>query len=183
MREGSTVAGPDPAWTIEPLDRSHDRAVFSCGVEALDRYLKQIARQEKERGVTAVFVLTPEESTAITGYYTLSALSVAPADLPPAVASKLPRYDALSAILIGRLAVDQRYRGKGLGSVLLIDALARAFHATAEVGAVIVVVDAKDTAARSFYEHQGFERFPDRAMRLFMTMDSTKKMLKRMDTL
>jgi ribosomal protein S18 acetylase RimI-like enzyme len=74
------------------------------------------------------------------------------------------------AILIGRLAVDRRYRGQGLGRLLLVDALLRSLAISRQVGAMAVVVDAKDDAARSFYEQYGFTRFVDHDNRLFLPM-------------
>jgi GNAT superfamily N-acetyltransferase len=142
--------------------------------------LKQVARQDRDRGVAAIWVLTPQESMTIVGYYTLSALSVERVSLPGDVAGQLPRYESLPAVLLGRLAVDQRYQGQGIGSVLIADALARAVQSTAQVGAALVVVDAKNERARSIYQRYGFQHFPDHDMRLFMTMATIKKLLASM---
>jgi len=69
---------PEPVeYLIEPLNRRHDRAAFSSGVEPLDRYLHAQARQDADRRVAAVFVLVPASGSAVIGYYTLSATSVA----------------------------------------------------------------------------------------------------------
>ena len=122
-------------------------------------------------------MVTPQDSKTIIGYYTLSALSIERASPPADVAGQLSRYEALPAVLLGRLAVDQRYQGQGIGTVLIADALERALQSTAQVGAALVVVDAKDTNARAFYERYGFERFPEHDLRLFMTMASIAKLL------
>lgn len=101
---------------------------------------------------------------------------MAPTDLPAALHRKLPRYDALPAVLLGRLAVDGRYRGRGFGKLLLIDGLRRAYAHSGEVAAMAVIVDGIDDAARLFYEHYGFERFADDPDRLFLPMTTIAKL-------
>nr|WP_254445241.1 GNAT family N-acetyltransferase [Anabaena sp. UHCC 0204] len=87
---------------------------------------------------------------------------------------KLPKYPQLPATLLGRLAVDKNHRQKGLGEMLLMDALYRSFHN--EIATIAVVVDAKDDKARSFYEHYQFIGFPDYSHRLFLMMETIAKM-------
>ena len=119
--------------------------------------------------MSAVFVLSAIEGDAVVGYYALSACEVEPSSLPLAMARRLPRR-AIPATLIGRLALDLRYRGQGLGGLLLVNALARASAASREVGAMLVIVDAKDEPARGFYERYGFVQFEDEPLRLFLPM-------------
>jgi GNAT superfamily N-acetyltransferase len=160
---------------VETLASLHDRAAFSCGVDALDRYLRDQAGQDQRRRLSAVFILSGVESHAILGYYTLSATKIDPHTLPPSVAKRLPRRP-LPATLIGRLAVDLRYRGQGLGGVLLVNALARAAAASREVGAMAVIVEAKDEQSRAFYERYGFVRFEDEPLSLFLPMDDAERL-------
>jgi hypothetical protein len=94
------MAGEAPC-RIEPLARHHNRAVFSCGKEVLDRYLKQQAGQDTRRRVTAFFVLVETGSTHICGYYTLSAFSIERAELLSDMAKQLPRHHAVPATLFG----------------------------------------------------------------------------------
>jgi GNAT superfamily N-acetyltransferase len=161
---------PDDRYRFEPLDAHHNRADFSCGVEALDRYFRQQAGQDQRRRVAVPYVLVDPTTGAVVGYYTLSTLSILAESLPDEVTRRLPRYQALPAILIGRLALDQRYRGQGLGELLLMDALRCGLEISRQVGAMAVVVDAKDNAARAFYERYGFIRFLDHEYRLFLPM-------------
>jgi GNAT superfamily N-acetyltransferase len=156
-------------FRAERLSDAHDRSSFSCGVEALDRYLREQAGQDLRRGLSTVFVLLDVTSGTIAGCYSLSACQVAQTSLPRELGERLPRRP-LPATLIGRLAVDLRYRGRGLGETLLASALIRSAVASREVGAMLVIVDAKDDAARSFYEHFGFQRFDDDPYRLFLPM-------------
>jgi len=170
----------DARYRFEPLGRHHNRAAFSCGVAALDRYFHQQVGQDQRRALPAPYVVVDTATEAIVGYYTLSTFSIVPASLPDPVARRLPRYEAFPAILIGRLAVDQRYRGRGFGRRLLVDALLRSLAISQQIGAMAVVVDAKDDAARSFYEQYGFTRFVDHEYRLFLPM-ATIAQLERED--
>jgi hypothetical protein len=93
--------------TVEPLGRQHDRTAFHCGAEALDRYLKQQARQDADKRVAAPFVAVSPPNARVLGYYTLSASVLTLTELPDELARKLPRYPQLPVTLLGRLAVDQ----------------------------------------------------------------------------
>lgn len=163
-----------PEYQLESLGKHHDRATFSCGDEVLDRYLRQRARQDMAKNVAQVFVLIHRPTAQLAGFYTLSAFSVRAVDLPDHVARQLPRYPMIPATMLGRLAVDQHYRGQGLGGVLLLNALRRARDASRLVASVAVIVDAKDDQARSFYEHYQFQRFVSDDYRLFLPMGAVK---------
>jgi GNAT superfamily N-acetyltransferase len=117
--------------------------------------------------MAAPFVLVRPDG-AIAGYYTLSSTSVQLGELPEQTVRKLPRYPLVPATLLGRLAVDRRYHGKGYGRFLLADALYRA--AQSEIASFAVIVDAKDENARRFYERESFLPFPDQPMKLFRPM-------------
>jgi GNAT superfamily N-acetyltransferase len=156
-------------YTIEPLGRQHRRAAFACGSADLDRYFRHQAGQDQRRRIAAVFVAVDAQTgDEVAGFYTLSATAVRAAELPEDVAARLPRYPLLPAILLGRLARDERWRGQGVGELLLTDALRRSLAISGHLGALFVVVDAKDAAAVVFYERRGFRRFPDQPNRLFI---------------
>lgn len=159
-------------FVIEPLDRKeHDRAAFNCDRPELNEYIQKQARQDQERGAAVVFVLREPGSKTIVGYFTLNASSVEHQGLPAETAHKLPRYPTLPAALIGRLAVDKNYQRQGIGGYLLVSALKKALHLSkTEMGICVVIVDAKDDTARSFYEAFGFLRLPEDEYRLFMPM-------------
>ncbi|QSJ16442.1 GNAT family N-acetyltransferase [Nostoc sp. UHCC 0702] len=159
---------PAFAYTIELLNPEHNRVDFRCGTEALDRYLREQASQDLRRYVATPFVLYDVDANRIAGYYTLAATSIQVADLPEALRARLPRYPLVSATLLGRLAVDERYQGQGLGAFLLVDALRRSLMS--EIAAMAVVVDAKNEQARAFYEHHGFTLFPGQFQRLYLPM-------------
>lgn len=170
------AAGTEAAWVTEPLGKHHDRSAFSCGSPPLDRYIKKQASQDARRRLAAPFVVCALGTTRVVGYYTLSAISIDVGELPEATAHRLPGYPEMPAILLGRLAVDETYRGRGLGGWLLVDALSRAWRQSDTLGAAAVVVDAQDEAAAAFYEHHGFHRFPDRPDRLFLPMKTIAKL-------
>jgi len=156
------------AIRIEPLGPEHDRSAFSCGVPALDRYLREQASQDARRRVAAPFVASTD-GMKVLGFYTLSATSIQLADIPVALAKKLPRYPRLPATLLGRLATDLSARGVGLGRLLLVDAIARAVRS--EIASFALMLDAKDENAAAFYEREGFIRLPGTPIRLLRRMD------------
>ncbi len=144
-------------FVIEVLDQRHARISFSCGVKALDRYFHQQVSQDIKRRATACYVAVDSTSKKVAGYYTLAAGGIALSDLPEAFAKKLPRYPSVPVARLGRLAVDQSYRGQKLGGVLLWDAIARVLRS--DIAVYALVVDAKDEQAESFYLHYGFVKF------------------------
>ncbi len=163
------------SFVIQSLAPEHDRLAFSCGVDALDRYLQNQASQDMRRHISNCFVASPVESAIIAGYYTLAAASVPVLDLPEAETKRLPRYPVLPAALIGRLAVDRQYRRRNLGGALLFDAIQRV--ARAEPAVFAMIVDAKDEDAATFYRHFGFKSFVSRPMSLFLPIATAMKLL------
>ena len=163
--------------TVEPLGRQHDRTAFYCGADALDRYLKQQARQDADKRVAAPFVAVNPPNTHVLGYYTLSASVVTLTDLPDELTRKLPRYPQLPVTLLGRLAVDQSARGQRLGEHLLLDALHRSLTHADEIAAMAVVVDAKDENAAAFYRHYEFIPLQAQPRRLYVPMRVVAQLL------
>lgn len=149
------------------LNGAHDRATFNSGSAPLDRYLREQVTQDVRRRVAACFVATTD-GKRMAGYYTLASASLLLAELPASTGKKLPRYPTVPAVRMGRLAVDQGFKGQGLGSALLADALGRA--ARSEVAAYALMVDAKDDAAENFYQHHGFIALPDSPRTLFLPL-------------
>ncbi|MBS2016469.1 MAG: GNAT family N-acetyltransferase [Deltaproteobacteria bacterium] len=161
---------------LEALSKVHDRASFSCGVESLDTYLKTQASQDVRRKANAVFVLTASSSRRfVLGYFTLCAYGLAPGVVPDEARRHLPRYPLVSATLLGRLAVHVSRHGQGLGGVLLAEALRKAYDNADVVGSTMVVVDALDEKAASFYAAHGFVRLPESA-RLVLPMKTIAKL-------
>ena len=165
---------------MEPLSGDRDRSRFSSGSAALDRYFREQVSQDTKRRITTCFVAVSPETDAVAGYYTLSATGVSLNNLSPGIAKILPLYPVIPAVLLGRLAVDRGCQGKGLGGVLLGDALMRS--ARAEMGVFAMVVDAKDKAAQRFYERFGFTRLPGEARRLCLAIATARQALRAIPT-
>jgi GNAT superfamily N-acetyltransferase len=123
--------------------------------------------------MAAPFVLVLPDG-ALGGYYTLSATAVKLTDLSDQAARRLPRYPLVPATLLGRLAVDRRFQGRGYGRFLLADALYRV--ARNEIASFAVIVDAKDESARRFYERESFLPFVDQPMKLFRPVADIKQL-------
>jgi ribosomal protein S18 acetylase RimI-like enzyme len=153
-------------FVIEPLSPVHDRSDFSCGVPVLDEYLARRAGQEARGHFAKCFVAVASDVARVAGFYTLSATSVGVSDLPPDILRRSPRYPKVPAALIGRLAVDSRFRGRGLGEALLLDAVHRALYSDTAVFSV--VVEAKDEAAAAFYRKYEFAPFVGSPRALFL---------------
>ena len=155
---------------IALLNEGHDRGGFTCGVESQDRYLKTQAGQDVRRKSNAVFVLSAvNDPGRVLGYYTLCAMSISQGQVPEAARKRVPRYPLVSSTLIGRLAAACDRQGQGFGSVLLADALRRAFESADTVDSSMVIVDALDEAAAAFYAAHGFVRLPE-SLRLVLPM-------------
>jgi ribosomal protein S18 acetylase RimI-like enzyme len=161
---------------IELLGKKHDRSSFDCGKELLNNYLKYQAGQDVKRRLSACFVLNDSVANYIQGYYTLANSSIPLGSFPEHIQKKLPKsYLAIPATLLCRLAVDKRDQGKGIGKILLIDALKRAYEATKVVASFAVVVDPIDEAAVHFYGKYDFITLPDSG-RMFIATMSLKEL-------
>jgi ribosomal protein S18 acetylase RimI-like enzyme len=152
------------------LNSSHRKNLFICEEPSLEGYLRKQAGQDFKRQVAACFVVEGQDG-AIKGYYTLSADSVDRTLIPESLQKKLP-YKNLPVTLLGRLARDTRYRGLGIGELLLADALRRAYQASASIGACAVVTDPINEKARAFYEAFGFISLE--SGRMFIPMETIK---------
>jgi ribosomal protein S18 acetylase RimI-like enzyme len=157
-------------FVFEKLGRQFDRESFDCGVDSLNDFLKRYALQnlKKNLGVTIVAV-GEEDRRKILGYYTVSMAQVSFKQLPIDLSGSIPRYP-VPAMRIGRLAVDRRVKGMGLGEELLRDALFRALDLSLEVGTCVVLVDSIDAQAKRFYERYGFVSLLDMPLSLVLPM-------------
>jgi GNAT superfamily N-acetyltransferase len=159
-------------FRVVTLDDEFDRSTFTSGVAPLDTYFQERVTQDVRRRVTACFVALAVDER-IAGYYTLASASLALPDLPAKIAKKLPRYPSVPTVRLGRLAVDRKFQGAGLGGALLADALDRAIRS--EIAAYALVVDAKDAAAAAFYQHHGFVALPSAPQTLFLPLATAAK--------
>jgi GNAT superfamily N-acetyltransferase len=153
---------------VLPLTGSHDRQAFDCSRQELNDWLRQVARQHQEKGLSKTFVAVREGApTRICGYYALTLAELESRSLPDAWRKKLPRR--IPGVRLGRLAVDKQYQGKGLGALLLVDALTRAQRIYTDAGGIGLFVDALDEQVASYYQRFGFEASPDNSLLLFLS--------------
>lgn len=150
---------------IRLLDAQHRRAGFDCGDAALNEFLLRQAGQQQRRGFGKTYVALAGDEVTVTGFVTVSAGQIATASLPSQ--SKLPRYPA-PILLIGRLAVDARHQGKGIGQDMLAFALHLAVEFSQRVGLYAVVVDAKHDKAKAYYLKLGFIACVDNPLCLYL---------------
>ncbi|EKA2635303.1 GNAT family N-acetyltransferase [Vibrio alginolyticus] len=158
------------------LDKAkHDRNRFNCGIEALNNYLRVMASQQAKKDNTRTFVLEDDnDNSHVIGFYTLTMTPIDLKALPDKLQKK--HQSSTSGGLIARLAVDERYKGKGFGEWLLIDALRKLLAASDSVAFPVVIVDAKD-GAKHFYESYGFQAFEDAGNKLFITIADVRASL------
>lgn len=167
------------AWRIKPFNsKIHDRSAFSCGTPEIDDYIRRLASQDMRRDVARVFVATGRQTTAVVGYYTLSAASFRRESLPADQAKRLPYYPVLGALL-GRLAVDRSQQSFELGAYLLMDAIERVHSITRVVAVQTLVVEARDDSAFAFYRKFGFGEFVNDRRRLFLPMATVRWLFAR----
>jgi GNAT superfamily N-acetyltransferase len=156
----------------ELLNAKHRKNEFCCGKEMLDQYLHRQANQDIQRKLSVCLVLADSENGLIKGYYTLSNYSIPLNLIPDHFRKKLPlSYASIPTTLLGRLAIDQRFQGQGIGKLLLIDALYRSFEISKTIGSFAVVVDPLDSEAENYYARYGFIRLPDSG-KMFIAMQT-----------
>ena len=161
---------------IELLDKKHNRKDFDCGKELLNDYLKTQARQDVKRKLSACFVLADSETKVIQGYYTLSNNSIPLSSFSEQIQNKLPKsYKSIPTTLLGRLAIDKKYQGNGIGKILLIDALKRSYGISNEIGSFGIIVDPIDDEAKGFYKKYDFIELPDSG-KMFIATQTLKEL-------
>jgi GNAT superfamily N-acetyltransferase len=152
---------------IVPLAGNHDRQSFDCGRQELNDWLRQVARQHQDKGLSKTFVATREDALdCICGFYALTLAELETRHLPAAWRKKLPRR--IPGVRLGRLAIDREFQGKGFGGLLLVDALTRAQRTYAEAGGIGLFVDAIDQQGAGYYQRFGFDASPDNPLLLFL---------------
>ena len=158
---------------IELLAKNHDRRNFVCGEPPLDDYLRRLARQHADAKISRTYV--GAQGDRILGYYSLAMAAIRREQLPPQYQKRFPNFPVPVARL-ARLAVDRSQQGKGLGKLLLLDALYRCHRLSEEIGSVGVVVDARNARARSFYSQMNFEEFPETPLTLLLPVEAITRL-------
>ena len=155
----------------------HGLAGFDCGVASLNDWLKKRALKNQAAGASRCFVLCV--GAEVMAYYSLSAGAISHESVPKGVRRNMP--DPLPVLLLGRLAVDQRYHNQGVGQALLRDALLRAIQVAGNAGIFAILVHALSEPARQFYLSRGFVESPLQPMTLLMTLETVRAVLTEPD--
>jgi ribosomal protein S18 acetylase RimI-like enzyme len=163
---------------IELLAKSHDRDGFDCGSEPLNSFLRQTARQHAARGISRTFVLVEDAATEpkpILGFFSLNLCQIKSESLSPDEARKLPRD--VAGIRLGRLAVAREYQRQGIGKTLLVAAMGKFIEIFNTAGGIGLFVDAKDDAAKRYYEQFGFIPLSSNERELFLPVRTIQEAL------
>jgi GNAT superfamily N-acetyltransferase len=137
----------------EPLSEAHDLSQFSCGKPSLDNWLRTRALSNHKKGFTAVMVV--HDGGRVAGYYGLAPTAVVPASPPRSIRTG-QSPDPLPCLLLGQLATDALWRGKGIGTGLLKHALQRCVEGATLIGGRALIVNAVDEEAAQFWQRRGF---------------------------
>jgi GNAT superfamily N-acetyltransferase len=166
------------AWHEEPIHKKHDREAFDCGEEALNEFLRRYARKSHELGGAKTFLAIDDaDKKTIHGFYSLSPASVAYARTPTIVRRGLAHHD-VPGFRLARLAVDRTAQKRGLGGQLLLAAGKRCLLASAEVGGVVLVIDAKNDRAAGWYARYGAVPLLDAPLSLLLPLATIEAALK-----
>jgi len=166
-------------WHEEPIHKKHDREAFDCGEEALNEFLRRYARKSHELGGAKTFLAIDDAGDkTVLGFYSLSPASVAYARTPEIVRRGLARHD-VPGFRLARLAVDRRFQRQGLGGQLLLSAGRRCLQASAEVGGVVLVIDAKNEEVAGWYSSYGAVPLLDAPLSLLLPLAVIDAALKK----
>ena len=157
------------SYALEIVAECHDRAGFASGLESVDRYLREAARGHLEKGISVTRVVVEVGGTPpkqVVGYFTLSNIAVEAGDWP-GVAKRLPKQ-AVSAVLVGRLAVAKAAHGREIGSMLVASARQLTRETILRTGGIGMVVDAANEHVVGFYTRFGFRRVSAASLRMFL---------------
>lgn len=164
---GLTLSAP------EPIGPHHDVSAFGCGKPAQDDWLRNRALKAEGRSARTYVVCT--QTALVVAYYSFAAGGVRLEELPKQLRRNMPPI--VPVTILARLAVDQRYRGAGLGKGLLKDGLLRALRASQVIGSAAILVHALDDEAGAFYARYGFVEFPENSRTLFLPIDVVARAL------
>ena len=150
----------------EPLADRHDISAFASGENALDDWLRRRARANQLSGASRTYVLA--ENDRVIGYYSIAAGAIAVSEAPGRIRRNMP--DPIPMAILGRLAIDRAWQGRGLGRLMLRDAVLRTSQAAQIIGVRGILVHALSPAAKRFYESCGFREAPASPMTLMVSL-------------
>lgn len=141
-----------------PLTVKHDTEDFCSGEETLDNWLRERALDNMAASASKTYVVCPSGSSKVIGYYAICMGQIFNQEVIGSMRRNMPRQ--IPAVILGRLAIDKKWQGKGLGKSLLQDAVQRSVRAAKEISARLLIVHAISAEAEVFYSHYGFTRLP-----------------------
>jgi GNAT superfamily N-acetyltransferase len=164
--------GQKPYSAPRPIEKDDGLAGFACGKPPLDDFLKQQALKNEGKASRTYVVVSQsgEDAGSVAAFYTLAAGAVSRDEAPGWARRNMP--NPLPVIVLGRLAVDSKHQGKGIGAHLMREAMQRALEASRQIGARALVVHAIDDQAVSFYVPYGFHSFPTDSRTLFLPIET-----------
>lgn len=157
---------------LVPITKALSKCPFDCGYSELNQYLRYYALKYDALSIGKTLAAV-NESQELVGYLTISTAQIAAETLPEDLCSRLPRYP-VPAFRIGKLAVDQRFKGTGAGRWILTQAFHKAVEISQSVGLYAILVDAIDDTAKGFYVKYGFVPFQDHPLTLFLPLATIK---------
>jgi GNAT superfamily N-acetyltransferase len=167
------------AWHEEPISKKHHRDPFDCGEEALNDFLRRYARKSHDLGGAKTFLAIDDaDKETILGFHSLAPASIDYARTPEIIRLGLARHD-VPGFRLARLAVDRKFQGQGLGGQLLLAAGRRCLLAAAEVGGVVLVIDAKNERVAGWYASYGAVPLSDRPLTLLLPLATIEAALKK----
>ena len=172
-----------PAWHEEPISRKHDRKAFDCGDAAMNDFLRRYARQSHDLGgAKTILAIDDADNKTIFGFYSLAPGALAYAETPEMMRRGLAQHD-VPGFRLARLATHVRLQGQGLGGQLLAAAARRCLRAAAEVGGVVLIIDAKNDRVARWYASYGALALNNKPLTLVMSLATFAADLKAADQL
>ena len=177
------------AFRISSFDPAlHERADFDSGVASIDNYLILTAKKQQNADMVRVRVLTSEESNRVLGFYVLNAHSIDAGDLPDEIGRKAPQHRRVPAAYVSMIGVDLSMQGKGLGHMLLSNALRQILQAADLVATAVIVLDILDDGdvaaigkRARYYSRFGFREFPAQKSRMYLPMALARNLADELD--
>lgn len=159
-----------PAWHEEPISRKHDRKAFDCGDDAMNDFLRRHARQSHDLGgAKTILAIDDADNKTILGFYSLAPAALAYAETPELMRRGLAKHD-VPGFRLARIATHVHVQGQGLGGQLLAAAARRCLRAAAEVGGVVLIIDAKNERAARWYASYGAVPLNNKPLTLVMSL-------------
>ena len=151
---------------VEPLGRHHDRAAFDCGETRVDNFIRMTARKHAAEDLAVVRVAAVSGTNVVIGYHSLGAHSLSGDGLPVTISPKGRPFPGIGVFYLGFIGVHRTMQGKGIGRLLLRDAMRQSVAASRYGGIAFLVLDAVDDERAGFYRHLGFQSLPSQPLRM-----------------